>query len=76
MTRNFYAGPTQLDYYRAGRSLSEVAHGLARACGSWGSGADYLHNTVSHLEQLGIHDASLWQLQELVAAEIRSLYKV
>lgn len=70
----FYAGPAQLDYYKAGRPLREVAHGLARACGHWGSGADYLHNTVSHLEQLGIHDEGLWQLQELVAQEIEALY--
>lgn len=70
----FYAGPTQLDEYRSGRPLTEVAHGLARACGHWGSGADYLYNTVSHLEQLGIHDEGLWQLQELVAAEIEALY--
>jgi glutathione-specific gamma-glutamylcyclotransferase len=71
----FYAGPTLLDYYLAGRSLVEVAQGLARACGSWGSGADYLHNTVAHLEQLGIHDENMWQLQELVAAEIEVLYR-
>ncbi len=70
----FFAGPTQLDYYRAGRSLTEVAHGLARACGHWGSGADYLHNTISHLDQLGIHDEGLWQLQDLVAQEIEALY--
>jgi cation transport protein ChaC len=72
----FFAAPTKLESYRAGRTLSEVAHGLARACGHWGSGAEYLYNTVSHLEQLGIHDANLWQLQELVAAEIETLYPV
>lgn len=70
----FYAGPDMLDSYQANRPLGEVAHGLARACGHWGSGADYLFNTVSHLEQLGIHDEGLWQLQELVAAEIEGLY--
>jgi cation transport protein ChaC len=70
----FYAAPVQLDYYRADRPLPEIAHALARACGHWGSGADYLHNTVSHLEQLGIHDEGLWQLQELVAQEIEALY--
>lgn len=70
----FYAGPAELDSYAANRPLSEVAHGLARACGHWGSGADYLYNTVSHLEQLGIHDEGLWRLQELVAAEIEGLY--
>jgi glutathione-specific gamma-glutamylcyclotransferase len=72
----FYAGPDQLDSYVANRPAGEIAHGLARACGHWGSGADYLYNTVSHLEQLGIHDEGLWHLQELVAAEIRSLYGV
>jgi glutathione-specific gamma-glutamylcyclotransferase len=70
----FYAGPPALDSYMAGRPLAEVAHGLARACGHWGSGADYLYNTVSHLEQLGIHDEGLWELQEVVAAEIEALH--
>ena len=51
-----------------------MAHGLARACGHWGSGAEYLYNTVSHLEGLGIHDEGLWHLQEKVAAEIEALY--
>lgn len=72
----FYAGPSTLEYYHASRPLAEVAHGLARACGHWGSGADYLYNTVHHLEELGIHDPGLWDLQELVAAEIRALYSV
>jgi cation transport protein ChaC len=50
--------------------LVDVAHALARACGHWGSGAEYLYNTVSHLEEQGIHDAHLWDLQDLVAKEI------
>jgi cation transport protein ChaC len=70
----FYAGPDMLDNYVANRPLMEVAHGLARACGHWGSGADYLCNTVAHLEQLGIHDEGLWTLQDLVADEIEKLY--
>ena len=72
----FYAAPDTLEYYQSNRPPDEVAKGLARACGHWGSGADYLYNTVSHLEQLGIHDEGLWQLQELVAKEIRALYSV
>jgi glutathione-specific gamma-glutamylcyclotransferase len=72
----FYAAPDQLEYYQANRDFKEIAHGLARACGHWGSGADYLYNTVSHLEQLGIHDEGLWQLQDLVAAEIRLLHRL
>jgi glutathione-specific gamma-glutamylcyclotransferase len=66
----FYAGPSKLEYYRSNRPLPEIAFGLARACGHWGSGADYLYNTVKHLEALGIHDAGLWNLQALVAQEI------
>jgi cation transport protein ChaC len=48
----------------------EVAAILAGACGHWGSGAEYLHNTVMHLEEHGIHDRNLWRLQELVAGRI------
>ncbi|MDX8438661.1 gamma-glutamylcyclotransferase [Mesorhizobium australafricanum] len=50
--------------------LEQVAWVLARACGHVGSGAEYLYNTVSHLETFGIHDRNLWRLQELVAGEI------
>jgi glutathione-specific gamma-glutamylcyclotransferase len=56
--------------YQGKLPLEEVAAILARAAGHWGSGAEYLFNTVSHLEQLGIHDRNLWKLQKLVAAEI------
>jgi len=51
-----------------------VASILARACGHIGSGAEYLYNTVSHLEAFGIHDRNLWRLQELVADEVRALH--
>jgi len=47
---------------------------LARACGHVGSGAEYLYNTVSHLEEFGIRDRNLWRLQQLVADEIRSIH--
>lgn len=47
-----------------------VAETLAKACGHWGSGAEYLHNTVLHLEEQGIHDRNLWRLQRLVAEKI------
>ncbi|CZT34508.1 cation transport protein ChaC [Rhizobium sp. 9140] len=54
--------------------LEEVARILARACGHVGSCAEYLYNTVLHLEAVGIHDRNLWRLQALVADEIRKLY--
>lgn len=46
---------------------------LARAVGHVGSCAEYLLNTVEHLEQLGLHDSYLWRLQDMVAAEIEAL---
>ncbi|KLK93858.1 hypothetical protein AA309_05025 [Microvirga vignae] len=51
----------------------DVADVLAKACGHWGSGAEYLHNTVMHLAENGIHDRNLWRLQKLVAARIVEL---
>ena len=51
----------------------EIADIIAHACGHWGSCAEYLMNTVRHLEELGIHDRYLWHLQELVAARIKAL---
>ena len=47
-----------------------VAATLARAVGHWGSGAQYLFETIRHLDACGIRDRNLWQLQELVAQEI------
>lgn len=48
----------------------EIARTLSRACGHWGSGAEYLFNTVQKLEEHGIHDRYLWKLQQLVAEHI------
>ena len=58
--------------YAGRHGLEETAAILARACGHWGSGAEYLMNTVAHLEALGIHDRYLWKLQALVAEKIRA----
>jgi len=66
----FWAGPRQGEFISLKLPLEEVARRLARACGYAGSCAEYLYNTVSHLEALGIRDRNLWRLQELVAAEI------
>jgi glutathione-specific gamma-glutamylcyclotransferase len=52
--------------------LEQVAAVLATACGHWGTGAEYLMNTVAHLQAAGIHDRRLWQLQDLVAAQIEA----
>jgi cation transport protein ChaC len=59
------SGPT---YCR--HTLEETADILSRACGHWGSGAEYLLHTVAHLEERGIHDPYLWRLQRMVAERI------
>ena len=66
----FYAEPEEV-VGRAELPSEEVASILARACGHIGSGAEYLYKTVVALEALGIRDPHLWQLQNLVATEIK-----
>jgi cation transport protein ChaC len=60
--------------YIKGLSEEQVADVLAKATGSRGSMAEYLHATVDHLEKLGIHDHHLWRLQALVAERIDAAY--
>jgi cation transport protein ChaC len=60
-------------FYSGGLTLEQVAEVLSRAAGHWGSCAEYLHNTVSHLEALGIHDRNLWRLQALVAGRLAAV---
>jgi cation transport protein ChaC len=67
----FWAGPKGKGISRK-LPLERVAAVLARACGHGGSGASYLYNTVSHLEELGIRDRNLWKLQAMVADEIKA----
>jgi cation transport protein ChaC len=62
----------QSDAYITGLSIEEIADVLARAVGHFGSMAEYLHNTVSHLDALGIDDPYLWRMQELVAERIEA----
>jgi cation transport protein ChaC len=59
-----YAGPQPHDV---------AAHVIARAAGHWGSAAAYLQRTVEKLDEHGIRDRNLWELQRLVANEIRQL---
>ena len=68
----FYAGMRR-DRFYVDLPIHAQAHMLARAAGFGGSGAAYLHYTVMKLDELGIHDTYLWELQHLVAAEIMTL---
>jgi cation transport protein ChaC len=67
----FTANPESPNY-AGGLAVDDIAQTLSRACGHWGSCAEYLHQTVLSLERHGIHDSYLWDLQERVAALIES----
>jgi cation transport protein ChaC len=69
----FYAGIRRDDFY-VRLPIHAQAHMLARAAGHGGSGAAYLQQTVVKLEELGIHDRYLWQLQHMVAHEIHQMF--
>ncbi len=64
----FVVNPASPRYVRLEKA--DIAATLARAAGHWGSGAQYLFETIRHLDACGIRDRNLWQLQELVAREI------
>jgi cation transport protein ChaC len=51
-------------------SEDELVEVLATARGFRGSMVEYLFQTVTMLEELGIHDRNLWRLQALVADRI------
>ena len=60
-------------FYSQEPPIEELADILASSVGHIGSMADYLLNTVTHLEAAGIHDPHLWHLQELVAERLERL---
>jgi cation transport protein ChaC len=62
--------------YVSGLPIERIAEVLATAVGTRGSMAEYLFATVRHLEDMGIHDPHLWQLQLLVAERIEAAYEV
>jgi cation transport protein ChaC len=65
-----FTANTEWPNYVGNLAIEEIAEVLSCACGHWGSGADYLRQTVASLEASGIHDPYLWRLQELVAERI------
>lgn len=56
--------------YCGGLCETEVADRLASAVGMWGSMAEYLMNTVRHLEEMGIRDSYLARMERLVAERL------
>jgi cation transport protein ChaC len=59
--------------YVSGLTEDDIAGILCRAAGHWGTGAEYLLQTVDQLEQHGIRDANLWRLQKRVAQKLMAL---
>lgn len=68
-----YCAPRTPDPELVRLPIEQQVYRLARAVGHVGSCAEYLLNTVEHLEQLGLHDRYLWRMQDLVAREIEAL---
>src|SRR5215203_3827168 len=57
----------------AGKIAPDLAAEIvSTAAGHWGSCAEYLRETVAHLEELGIRDRNLCRLQALVAQRIEA----
>lgn len=54
-------------------TLEETASQIAPAVGMFGSMADYVFNTASHLEEMGIQDSVVWQMQNLIATELEKI---
>lgn len=48
----------------------EIAFQIAPAVGMFGSMEDYVLNTATHLEEMGIQDGVVWEMQNLVADEL------
>lgn len=70
----FFCIPRSSPRYVGGLDEPQIADVLAKAIGHRGSMAEYLHQTVHHLEEMGIHDHHLWRLQELVAERIEAAH--
>jgi cation transport protein ChaC len=51
-----------------------IADALARAVGTVGSMAQYVHLTVRHLEELGLCDDRMWRMQKMVAERIERAF--
>lgn len=64
--------PQDFRGYQGHFTPDEVADYLSHAVGMLGSMPDYLLQTVEHLEEAGIHDPYLWDMQDRVAARLEA----
>ena len=65
-----FAANRQGPNFVGGLTPEQIADILCNAAGHWGSGADYLLQTIDQLERLDIRDANLWRLQQIVARRL------
>lgn len=68
-----FATDPRFPLYRPEPAMEELADMLASAVGHIGTMAEYLLNTVTELERVGVHDLHLWRLQEMVAERLERL---
>ncbi len=54
-------------------TAEEKIESLAKGVGMYGSMPDYVFNTVKCLEEAGIHDPYLWEMQEKVAEYLEGM---
>ena len=66
----FYAGPVDIPVARL--PVQDQARLMSQANGAAGSNSEYLLRTAQGLQEAGIRDPYIWQLQDLVATEIDS----
>lgn len=71
-----FVGNREGERYAGAMPDEEIARFIAGARGHAGPSAEYLLETVTRCEELGIHDLGLWRLQELVARQLRQAVAV
>ena len=54
------------DHYAGKLSPEKISEIIARASGKSGTNREYLANTITHLDELGIADGPLYELSRLV----------
>jgi cation transport protein ChaC len=66
-----YLADPNHEQYAGGLSLEEQLHIVRTRKGETGTNAEYVLNTVRHLEEEGVHDATLARLAAHLAGEGR-----
>lgn len=68
-----FAATPEFPLYQSEPPLEELAIILASSVGYIGTMAEYLYNTLLELQRAGVHDAHLWQLQDMVAERLEGI---